>query len=521
MKKGLSMLLILSMILSLTACGGAAAKNGKKANTADAAAAKESVVVATASEPKNYFPYNPDVNTNMDDVPVLQNVYETVIKIMPDGSHEPLLAESWEISEDGLEYTLHIRDDVYFHNGKKMTAEDVAWSLNTSASTATGTTLLINYGAAEAIDENTVVVHLTSPYAPFLNSLASRVAVVADKDYLDEVGIEGYEAVPIGTGAYKYVNRISGDRVELEANEAYWGGAPAIKKITLKIMTDVNTQMMALENGEVDVLLNASIPPLLKLPEDGSLKWSSTESHMIAALNINCKKGPGADINFRRALMSGINKEEVIMGVYEGMAEPLDIYMASSFSGHPDKGTYETVPYDLEAAKAYLKASNYNGEEFMIATVSGTKNESAAQIIQGQLIELGINCSVNALDSASFFQLVNYGTGEFGAQLRATGVSVLDADGIYTIFSSDYLNKGGIYDCGRPTPELDKLIMAGRSESDPEKRKLIYTEANNYITEHAYLVDLYCDQSVVAYNEAIRGVEPRTLAGLYYFNEWN
>jgi peptide/nickel transport system substrate-binding protein len=533
MKKLLAIVLMLCMVFAFAACGNGGTdiggdpsgspSGGATGTTGGDLPSKESIVVAAAAEPDSFFPFNPDNMTNMDEVPILHNVYETPIKLMPDGSHEPLLALSWDISPDGKDYTLNLRDDVYFHNGDKMTAEDVAFSLNGAAETPGGRTLLINYDNAEVIDETTVVVHLTDPYAPFLNSLASRFALVVNKALFDEIGIDGYDAAPVGTGPYKFVQRIAGDHLTLEANDEYWGEKPAITNIKYQVMTDANTQMLALENGEIDVLLNANISPLLQLPESSGVKYLSTEAANIAAMMINCTKGPGTDPDFRKALQSGINREELILGVYEGMTVPTDIYMASSFSGRLDDGTYQGITYDPDKARQYLEASNYNGEEFMIATVAGTRNEVASQIVQGQLIELGINCTVNALDAASFMALAFYGTGEYGATLRAGGVSVLDADGLYTLFHPDVRSEGQ-YVAYPDSEELDRiieLVAMGRVESDPEARKEIYAEACDIINKEAYLVNLYCDLSVVAFNEAIRGVVTRSLVGLYYFNDWS
>ena len=352
MKKVLAIILMLCMAISLAACSSPGnGDNGPDVSAPDgsgdpnlagdsgaASETKTSIIVAAAAEPDSFFPFNPDNATNMDEAPILHNVYETPIKLAPDGTHEPLLATSWDISPDGKDYTLHLRDDVYFHNGDKMTAEDVAFSLNGAAEIPIGRTLLINYDNAEVVDETTVVVHLTDPYAPFLNSLSSRYALVVNKALYDEIGVAGYDAAPVGTGPYKFIQRVAGDHLTLEANDKYWGEKPAITNITYKIMTDSNTQMLALENGEIDVLLNANISPLLKLPDNSSVKWLSTEAANIAAFTINCTKGPGADKNFRKALQSAINREELILGVYEGKTVPTGVHRHHHRKGRPDDG---------------------------------------------------------------------------------------------------------------------------------------------------------------------------------------
>lgn len=530
-QKLIAILLLLALVIGLAACGAsttttpadaagtAATSADENGTTEPATPAKTSIVIANAAECDVFYPIHTKLTTNMDEVPILHNIYETPLKLMPDGTKEPLLAESYEISADGKDYTLKIRQGVKFTNGNDLTADDVAYSLNTAGATAQGKTLLINFDNAEVIDDYTVVVHLTNPYGAFVNSLASRFALVVDKETAEEIGEDAYNDTPVGTGPYKFVSRVAGDSITLVSNEEYWNGAPAIKDITYKVMTDSMTQMLALENGEVNALLNANISPLVNLEPNTTVKWLTTEASSMAVMAFNVAKGPGADINFRKAIQSALNKEELIFGVYEGQATPIDIYMTSSFSGRPDDGDFITVPFDLAKAKEYLEQSNYNGEEFMLVATSGKRDEVAAQIIQGQLIALGINCTLNALDAASYDALVGQGTGEFGAWYRAGGVSVMDADGLYTYFNSKTL--GSRYNMGWFTDELEGLLDAGRVESDIDKRKDIYAQACNIITENAYFIPTYSDLSVVAFGQDMNGVLPRPLTGLYYFNEWS
>ncbi len=503
-----------------TTTQAASETQSQTAETTSAAAGRDSVTVACAAEPDCFFPFHSTLGTNMDEVPILHNVYETPIKLGPDNSHEPLLAESWEISEDGRSYTLHLRDDVYFHNGDKMTAEDVAFTLNSAGHTSAGSAQLANYDNTEVLDDKTVVIHLTDPYGPFLNALCGRFALIVNKSLYEEIGEDAYNDAPVGTGPYKFMSRISGDRVTLEAYDKYWAGEPAIKNVTFMVMSDTNTQMISLENGDIDVLINANIGSLSKLQTD-KVKWETKDASSIDNLAINCSKGVGTDINFRRALQCGINKEELNIGVYEGYATLGDIQICPSFSGRPDPGTYKVVEYDFEKAKEYLAASNYNGEEFKLVTVAGTKDESGAQIIQGQLIELGINCTVSAVDAASYNAMTENGDGDYGAKLRFSGVSVLDADGLYYQYNSNFVLQPGKYDAGVCSDELDDLLQKGRVEVDPEKRKEFYAQACDLITDNAYGVCLYYEVNACAYNSSLNGVTPRALTGLYFFNDWS
>lgn len=522
MKKVSAMMVALCLVLSACGNGGDQVKNAGDSLEQTASGAenspsqKSSVTIACAAEPDYFYPHSADTTTSMDEVPILQNVYETLIRMEADGSYTPLLAEKWEISEDGKVYTFHLRDDVYFHDGNKMTAEDVAYSINVAPSHSA---YMSSLDSCNVIDDTTVEMVLTDAYAPILNVICSRDGLIVEKAYLDEVGEDGYSAAPVGTGPYKFVERVSGDHVTMTANADYWGEAPAIKDVNYKIITDANSQMVALESGDIDVLFQANISSLTKLNSD-AIKWETCDASSIMSVVFNCKSGPAADIEFRKALQCGINKEEINIGVYEGTATKGAIPIPPAFSGYPEDGTFKTVAYDLEAAKAHLEASGYNGEEFEILTVSGTKNESAAQIVQGQLINLGINCVVTAVDASSYF--AKYKAGEYDASMRAGGISILDADGLYSIYNAEYTTGvTGNADIGNWNDELIEVLKKGRVTVDESARKELYAQACDIITDNVYSVTLYYDVNAVAYSSGLQGIVPSQLVGLYYINDWS
>lgn len=523
--------LLIGMSLVLSACGsgtgqgeggaggpagGSQSEQTGGSQSVSTSSGKTSVVVACSAEPDYFYPHSSETTTSMDEVPILQNVYETLVKMEADGSYSPLLAEDWEISDDGTEYTFHLRDDVYFHDGNQMTAEDVAVSINLAPSHSA---YFVNFVSCDVVDEKTVKVVLSAPYAPFMNVICSRDGIIIEKAYLDQVGENGYSDNPVGTGPYKFVERVSGDHISLTVNENYWGGEPPIKEVLYKIITDTNSQMVALENGDIDVLIQANISSLVKLDSD-QVKWDKCDASSIMAILLNCKQGPAADINFRKALQCGINKEEVNIGVYEGTATVGDIPIAPKFTACPEPGTYDTVAFDADKAKEYLAASGYNGEEFEIITVAGSRHEMAAQVVQGQLINLGINCVVTAVDASSYFAKSK--AGDFDASMRAGGISILDADGLNSTYNADFtMNVSKNADTGLWNDDLIAAIIEGRSTVDETARKEAYVKACNLITENVYSVTLYYDVNAVAYNADIQGVVPNQLTGLYYFNDWS
>lgn len=502
-------LLILSMMLP-----------GMNAFAEDAG--KTSVVVGVAAEPDAFFVCHSVKGTNMDECPVLHNIYDTLIRRNVDGTYTGLLATEWSVSDDGLVYTLKIRPGVKFSDGSDMTVEDVVFSLNYTAATKAGAQQLVNYDKAVAIDDETVEIHLTSAYGGFINALCNRYGLIFSKAYFEEVGEDGYDAAPVTTGPYKLVERVSGDHVTLTYNEYYWGEKPAITDITFRVMTDVNTQMIALENKEIDVLLNANITPLLQLDPNGPVTYSVTSAATYSTLMFNLKADqPTANMDLRKAICYAINKEEVNFGVYENMAEIADCTIPSSFNARPVSGTFDSYSYDPELAKEYLEKSGYNGEEVRIITVSGTKDEMVCQIIQGQLINIGINATLVACDAGTYNDY-EVSSGDFCIKLRSGSSSLMDSDMLIFNYNTDLITSN--FDRGFPEEfdtKMTELTWAGRAESDPDKRVEIYTEAIQMCYDYAVNLPLVYSLNVVAYNRDLQGVEPGPLVGIYYIYDWS
>lgn len=490
MKKLVSLLLVLCMVFSMTA----------------ALAEKTSLVIATGAEPTKFFPAHSD-GTNNNDYIVYTNVYDTLVILTPSGEIIPSLATEYTISEDGLVYTFTLREGVKFHDGSIMTAEDVAFSLNTAAPTGNGKALLINFDRAEVVDEKTVAVYLTAPYAGFINGVASRVGMIFSKACFEKVGQDGYKTAPMGTGPYTFVEYVNGDHITLKAFEEYWAGAPAIKDVTIRVISDTSTQIISLENGDIDMLLSPSISNCLTLDTSKGVEWKSGDSVGRVTLHITSNEGNPShdDINFRRAVQCAINKEDVVFGATEGYGNIIDIDMCPAYAGHPEG--YDVVPYDVEKAKEYLAASKYNGEEFQILVQSGTVYDIVAQIVQAQLMEIGINCTVNAVDSATFTDMW-YG-GQYGGMIRRTNSSLSDADGFLNFFmATDYAPTNN--NQHPRTKEIYDIGMEAR-KAQGEERKALYLKAVNIVTEEAYEVPLYADTSTLAFNSGLQGVEVHPL----------
>ena len=502
MKKVFALLLAFTMLFSLGVF-------------AEAADAKDTAILATSDEPYRFFAQSKQSCSGADNL-VLSNVYDCLLRLEPDGSLTPALAESYEVSEDGLTYTFHLRKGVLFHNGMEMKAEDVKFTFDYGFEGPIGTALFCNFKECNIVDDYTVEVTLTSPFAAFPYGVASRLGGVACKAYFDEVGDDEYVKNPIGTGPYKFVEWISGDHTTLVANENYWKGEPAIKNIIIQVVADTNTQILGLQNGDYDVVRNPAIDVCTRLEGTDGVTWDSALSTGRITLYLNDWTGPCKDVNFRKAVQYAINKEDINFAVYAGRSVALDVDMCPNYGGYVTVADgVKAVEYDEDTAAKYLAESGYNGEEFPISVCSGTALESAAKIIQAQLLEIGINCTINATDYQTYSS--QWANRTYEAYLLNNLSSLVDADGMYT---GHRLDRDAWEDrVFARDGEISELLLAGRA-AQGDDRIPYYVEACNIVIEEAYDVPLVNDLSTVAFRDNMDGVHAHCL-GNFYFGDWS
>ena len=523
--KVLSLVLVLVLAGSILAgCGnsnstpasGAASTGGSQGT--QGSQAKDSLNVVTYADPIGVFPLHVDYSADKTrDGVFFQQVYDTLFRLDAEGNPEPWLATEYEVSEDGLDWTFTLRDDVYFHNGEKMTAEVVVFSWETAlAENPTAATSMLNgLAAGEVIDDTHVKATLSHVSPAFLNMLCTQMGVIINKAYYEEVGgAEGYAAHPVGTGAYKFVSRTSGEKIVLEANEDYWAGAPAIKNVQISIISNISTQFLSLESGDADVVINADLSSCTKLQENSPVTWDSTGSTTRTLISFGWTKDYiRDDLNLRMAIQSAIRKEDLLAGVLFGQGKILDIDVVTGFPTSPDEGTYTVIPYDQEAAKEYLAKSNYDGRELEIYVITGSTCEKAAQIIQGQLAEVGIKVAVVPCDNATFSS----------AQRNASAdMNISDNTNVWF----DFCNPGASYNPDMETTfkheEYFKDVDVIKDyyakiaiEQDPAVRKQLMADLMSFGVENAYQIPLYASVNAIAYNKNLQGVAASPVSDFY------
>ena len=270
--------------------------------------------------PNDFTTLDPQMLPASADINFCANIFDGLVEVDPDTKEiKPSLAESWDISDDGMSYTFHLKKGVKFHNEDEMKASDVVYTCKRFAEQAWMQFASFMIQDSEAVDDYTVKINLKYPYANFLGEI-SYMYVTSEK-YMNEAGDKAAKN-PIGTGAYKFVKWDVSQQIVLEANKDYFAGAPSIKKLTFKIIPDSNTAFVALEKGEADLNFNVSAVDYNQAKENPDLETDEVVGNSYYAANFNSDR---VDEKVRQALAYAIDKEAVNVLVNEGQGVVTDI----------------------------------------------------------------------------------------------------------------------------------------------------------------------------------------------------
>jgi len=340
----------------------------------------------------------------------------------------PGLAESYEISEDGLTYTFHLRPGVKFHNGREMTAEDVVWSINRVVNPATQSpgqgffAMIEGFDAAaageaeglsgiSAPDAATVVFRLSRPDATFLHVMALNFSYVVPKEEVEAAGAD-FGKKPVGTGAFRLTEWTLGQRLVFEKNPDYWiSGVPYLDSFTVEVGQEPVVALLRAQNGEVDVP-GDGIPPakfveVMSDPAQAALVVEGGQLH-TGYVTMNVTAAPFDKVEVRRAVNMAINKDRIVQ-VINGRAVPATQPLPPSMPGYT--ADYAGYPYDVEGAKALLAEAGYaDGFETDLYVMNTDPNPRIAQAIQQDLKAIGITANIRSLAQANVIEAGGAGT---------------------------------------------------------------------------------------------------------------
>lgn len=502
MKRVTALLCTAALILGLTAC------SSKKNNDTPAGSAKRTDINLLVSDAFSTIdPHNLSLNA---DFVMSRQVYEPLFWFDDENNEIPLLGTEYTVSDDQLTWTIKLRENVSFHNGDTFTAEDVVYSLNRCMASA----YMQNYTEAidtvTAVDDFTVDITLTHPFAPLLQDL-SRVGIVSKtyaEEHVDDQGLLGYNEC--GTGAYVYVESTPDVNVVLEAFPDYWDKEPSIKTLNFQFISDTTTALTAFKAGEIDLI---SLPPANVEEVASSDQFSTKEvtTNHVLYLIFNSESDVLKNKELRQAIASAVNRADIIDMAVDGAANPATSIATPYVFGYDEDHPF--FDYDVERAKELLAEAGYpDGVDIgSIKTMAGSDFEKAAQAIQPQLEAIGITCQIEGMDGNG---LVNDCiTGNF--EVAVMGQSLTrDYDFIKTYYNQDYID--GMNMARYVNPEVESLFAQGAATIDPDARMDIYRQIEEITQEDCVYLPLYNLTATYAWNKDLN-CSP-TISGTLYKN---
>jgi peptide/nickel transport system substrate-binding protein len=411
----------------------------------------------------------------------------------------PWLAKSWEISEDGLEYTFYLEHGVKFHNGREMVADDVKFSLERILDPNTGSRRRANLEIidhVDVVDPYTVKIVLKNSFSPFITYLVGVYAAIIPSESVDA---DGKVTQPMGTGPFTFVEWVKNDHLKVKRFPEYWKeGLPYLDEIVFKPLPDEAVRLTALRTDQVHIthaLAEKLLPKLSKstnelfiLDVQPGVSW-----RMVI---MNTRKPPFDNVKLRQAVLYAIDREELMLAITWGFGEVADqIWTPDSFWHMPDPvGTR-----DLEKAKTLLKEAGYeHGFNFRLECRSSYL--PVAEVVQEQLKQAGIRAEIGVLDWASLKPRMQ--TFDFDMAVSGAGW-YSDPDARYGRFYSEN-GPANYFAGGYMNSRVEELLAQGRIEPDPAKRKEIYTEIWRTTRDEAPLIMLFKRPMTHAWNKKVQ-----------------
>lgn len=512
-----TVLLALTMVFTLAACGGGDSDSGK---------ASDELVVGTYSIGAGCI-LDPQMTSNYGDWQYVNQMYDTIVTTDFDGETiKDALAETWDVSDDGKTYTFHLKDGVKFHSGKALTSEDVKWTWE-RWKTETGTCYsyyLDFVDTIEAPDEKTVVVNMKQPDNNFLVNMTVPVASIMNKEAVEQAKADdkvyGTEVVD-GTGPFKFEEYVASDYIKMSRNDDYtWGssifenqGPAHVSGVKVRFLPEPGTRQMEFEAGNVDVLGNGCVfgNELDALLGKGDYTLAEYKPPYPVFLMFQTERVP--DKAVRKACNMAIDRDEIISTVMSGHAEAM-------YSGLPEgyKWTWtegkDFYKHDIEAAAKLLEDNGYKLESdgyrykdgkklsMEISYCSSDEDAKTAELFQAQMKKIGIDVVVNS-SSADFWERVGAeGDNDFDVLIMGTYIN-----------SAEDMLQEYMYSKNMPapnrsrwsSPEIDKLLIEARSVTDEAKRMECYEEIQKIAAEEALWVPLYNKNGWSVLNNTVQG----------------
>jgi peptide/nickel transport system substrate-binding protein len=473
------------------------------AQAASKPAASTSVGRLTIAQPVDPRSLWANSSTAQQEINVSEQISEKLIEFSVDANDfEPRLATEWKQLDDTT-LQLKLRQGVKFTNGEDFDSASAKASIEAMVKSSAYATFANVIASADVVDKYTINLKTKSPTLLHMPALAQGSFQYPAR-YFAELGPDEFGKKPIGTGPFKFTEWLKDNRVTLEANDQYWGGAPAVKTLVMRTIPEGAARLAALEAGEIDFTTDVPLDAVERVERNANVQLFSRPSNRSFFLTASTLTDtPLKNPKVRQALWYAVDVNGLIQGLFKGRGLPLaSQILPPGFFGHdPDR---KPVAYDPEKAKQLLaEAGVAGGFDFTFKYPTGrfAQDKEMGQAIASQLAKVGIRAKQEVLESGTF--LTQLSSLQLNDMFLSGSLPPPDAHFAYQTFQTGF--RYAYYS----NPKLDELITAGASTANKDERARIYKQALQVLDADPPYVPLFRAEDYYAGTKKLSGFAPR------------
>lgn len=452
------------------------------------AATKQTVVIDLVSEPSSLDPHK---QWNPDSYFVYRNIFDQLVTRDDAGKIIPDVATAWTYKSD-TDVAFTLRDDVVFHDGTKMTPDDVAFSVERIIDKKFASPQLSQFNkilSASVTGPHEVTIHTDGPYPVLLAQLV-KLSIVP-KHVVQSMGDDAFNLTPVGSGPYKFEKWVRGVDVSLLRNDAYWGRKGYFPRADFRAVPDAATRVADLKSGTADLAVTLDPDLAQQLQGVPGVKILTAVTERIAYLKLNPSRPPFDNADLRRAVASAVDKQGIISGLLGGFDKPVAQLASPDYAGYVDG--IEGASFDPDEAKKLVEAAGSAAAQPIDFLTSPTFDQRIVQALVQELTDIGLKVNVESVDFATYLQRVQSEKPKQPAiSFGRWSCACQDADGI----SFPLLHSSSSFS-SLSDPHIDALLNTARNTLDQKTRLDAYRQVAEAVAKDVPIVPLY--QAAVIY----------------------
>lgn len=442
---------------------------------------------------------------------LLSNLFSGLVQFDEQLGIVPDLAETWEVSEDGLEYTFHLRSGLTFHNGDPLTANDLVYTYERTTDPDFASAHANKLGLVTeftAPDETTIHLVQSAPYAPFLGTACSRgpgrALLPISQRAVEEMGDEKFGQAPIGCGPFM----IDPDTVEVGggfemlAFDGWYGGRPPLDKVIVQLVAEPSTLVSALEAGDVDMVDIVPLIGLEQLSANDQLTIVEAAGTNWIGLSMNQNRTPWENLDARMAVAKAIDRDDLIKKAFFGRSTPSVGPIAPAFGWVylPPDEVDNPQAFDLDSAKELAASAGLDG--LKVGLIGTAADQRVTETIRGQLAEIGLDIEIEQMQTNAYDERRT--SGDYDMTILGSVVDVDPDDNVWNFFHSE----GPFNFYGYNNPDADALLDGQRETSDQDERTQMLRDLQALVSKEAVYAFLYHSPDVTGFYNYVKGYVP-------------